>query len=803
VLEKLAYQSPELIWGLCARGIGLVFLVAFVSLTHQLLPIAGHAGITPVAELMRAMRRDFKLRRCLVYFPSLLWIDSGDRTLRALPWLGVVASCGVIIGGPYTPWSFACCYVLYLSLDRAVVLVYPWDSLLFEAGFWAMFLPSLHVLPDLTVSAAPLPALAWVYRLLVFRVMFGFGKQKFLGSTRSDSGFLKGFYIRQPLPSVLGWFAHKLPMPIHKLALFAMFVIEIPLSFAWLAPGTWSAVAALGTIGLMLAIWATGNFGYFNLLTIALCSVGFDATTASAFSLTRMFSLAQPPAQLCLHALIALHTIGAVCSLPWNSWCSFTWTLWPFWRRVRPRFLTWPIDCLRILQPLRWLHAYGVFPPRSAPAVRLAPVLEVSWDEQHWQELRHRYAPTNEQHAPSYCAPHHARVDQAIVYESVGFNETSALRGLSGRWDPYGYGKVSGAQRLVQSVLKGTADTELCFATTFDPARLPPMAARVRLHMLEPTSSAELARSGRWWTRTLIGPHFPIMRLGQPLWDEPVPPPELWHFEDLIWLRRSKLGPLLERARRGEDPHRLVLLEGDGLEQVDVDRLWNDFLPALPTRTHADWTSLRDSVEQIRKRYERAQLYRFERLIGRYSALLLARCEALFLEGGVRALLGWSKARLPAKSHYHLGLLTHHIIARGRVHYDATFSEPIHAARELEQMTMQSGATLSALFRYESMVHHSQKLRLLESQLAQDGRPKLGTRQARLMNWANGIAQRLWGCLEMIEFLRTQFLSERDVLDIPERWPRFALARDGEIRRLPLTAALSDRDAASAPPPIA
>ncbi|MFY0540228.1 hypothetical protein [Nannocystis pusilla] len=27
------------------------------------------------------------------------------------------------------------CWALYLSLDRAVVLVYPWDSLLLEAGF--------------------------------------------------------------------------------------------------------------------------------------------------------------------------------------------------------------------------------------------------------------------------------------------------------------------------------------------------------------------------------------------------------------------------------------------------------------------------------------------------------------------------------------------------------------------------------------------------------------------------------------------------------------------------------------------
>jgi len=764
-------------------------------------PIAGRDGIAPVAELMTAMQRDFRGWRRFVYFPSLLWLDRSDATLRSLPWLGIVASCGAIFGGPYTPWAFAVCYLLFLSLDRALVLVYPWDSLLFEAGFWAMFLPPLRMLPELTLVAAPLPALAWVYRLLVFRVMFGFGKQKFLGSTRRDAGFLKGFFVRQPLPTALGWFAHKLPMSIHQLALLVMFVIELPVSFGWLVPGVWSVIAALGTIGLMIAIWATGNFGHFNLLTIALCTVGFDAATPSAFSLAQMFSVAQPPARFALHALIVLHTAGALCSLPWNTWCSFTWTLWPFWRRVRPGVLTWPIAGLRLLQPLRWLHAYGVFPPRSAPAVRLAPVLEVSWDEQHWHELRHHYAPTTETSAPTYCAPHHARLDQAVVYESVGFNETSPLRGLSGRWDPYGYGKVSGAQRLVQRVLQGKAAVGLFFDGASELERLPPTAARVRLHMLEPTAWAELSLCGRWWTRTLIGPHFPVMRLGNPLWDEAPPPPELWHFEDLIWLRRSKLGPLLDRACRGEDPHQLVLLEADGLSQTDVDLLWHEFLPGLSASERHDWTALRASVERIRDGYDRAQLYRFERLIGRYSALLLARCEALFLEGGMRAVFGTGTARLPAKNHYHLGLLTHHVIAQGRCHYDMIFGDPTRAAGELAGMTIQSGATLSTLFRFETVVHHSQKLRLLESQLAQSGRPEHGLRQARLVRWAHAVAQRIFGCFEVIEFLRTQFQSERDVLDVPECWPRFVLGSNTEIRRLPLPAASQPPDPAGVAPP--
>ena len=44
--------------------------------------------------------------------------------------------------------------------------------------------------------------------------MFGFGKQKFLGSTNKDLAYLKGFLVSQPLPSPLGWYAQKLPVAL-------------------------------------------------------------------------------------------------------------------------------------------------------------------------------------------------------------------------------------------------------------------------------------------------------------------------------------------------------------------------------------------------------------------------------------------------------------------------------------------------------------------------------------------------------------------------------------------------------------
>src|SRR5262249_9743706 len=96
-----------------------------------------------------------------------------------------------------------------------------------------------------------------------------------------------------------------------------------------------------------------------------------------------------------------------------------------------------------------------------------------------------------------------------------------------------------------------------------------------RASMIAPWS----ARDGRYWKRTLIGPHFPPLRLEDGYWDATLPTPELFHPDDEVWLRRSRLGPLMTRAAAGENPHVLVVEAGDGIDASAADRFWNDFVP--------------------------------------------------------------------------------------------------------------------------------------------------------------------------------------------------------------------------------
>lgn len=782
LLDKLADAPPELVWGLVSRGVGLVYLVSFASLSFQVIPAAGKLGITPISDSLRAIERHFPGWKRFFYFPSLLWVSDGDAVLRSLPWLGMVASCGIIVGGPEAPFMFATAYVIYLSLDRPMILVYPWDCLLFEAGFWGMLLPATRLLPDVRSVAAPLPAIAWVYRLLVFRVTLGFGKHKFVGTTPRDAWFLKGFLVNQPLPTSPGWLAQKLPMWLLRGGLSVMFVVEVLLPGVVFLPGRWSAVGGIAIIALMIGIWITGNFGYFNLALMVITLSWFDTRTALAFKMSSLFSLQGP---LFIHLLVVIHTISAIYSFPFNTFCAHTWMLWPWWGRVRPRFLTWPVTVIRALHPFRWVHAYGVFPPHTPPSVKLVPVVEVSWDGDEWQALEHRFSPSVETSPPRFCAPHHARFDQAVVYEGIGLNEASMWRNIVGRWDPYGYGGVPAARTFVHRVLEGTVPGSGYYDRALERKRGPPLMARVRTHMLEPTSFADMRRTGRWWRRTLIGPHFPPMKRGEGFFQAPLPVPELWHLDDVVWLRRSHLGRLMKKASRGESLHDLVLVEADDIVAADVARFWSDFLPAVCARNRHDWAGIRETVDHIRSAYGAPELRRFERIAARYGALLAARLEPLLEGRAIPSPFGLGTSTPNVKTWHHLRLLASHIITEGRDTYDAVANNPLLGVAEAERMTMQSGNYLQVLFRYEAVLYQCQKLRLGVNFVEHEGRPEPTEKQRRAKQWVEALISRLWGSPEVVAFLTTQLKGPEDVLDVPESWPRFRMMESGEVKPVP------------------
>ena len=79
-------------------------------------------------------------------------------------------------------------------------------------------------------------------------------------------------YWTQPLPHSASWFFHQLPYLIQQFSALATLIIELPVPLLLLAPHPTPRLIGFGLISpLMFLIIATGNYGFFNWLTTALC----------------------------------------------------------------------------------------------------------------------------------------------------------------------------------------------------------------------------------------------------------------------------------------------------------------------------------------------------------------------------------------------------------------------------------------------------------------------------------------------------------------------------------------------------
>ena len=78
-------------------------------------------------------------------------------------------------------------------------------------------------------------------------------------------------YETQPLPTWIGWYAHQLPMTWQRASTLVMFGTELVIPWLILAPRRLRLIACGCLVAFQLLIAATGNYGFFNLLTLLLC----------------------------------------------------------------------------------------------------------------------------------------------------------------------------------------------------------------------------------------------------------------------------------------------------------------------------------------------------------------------------------------------------------------------------------------------------------------------------------------------------------------------------------------------------
>lgn len=257
------------------RGLGVLYLVAFLTAANQFRALIGEHGLLPVPDFLR--RVPFR------HAPSLFHLRYSDRLFAAVAWGGVALSAAVVAGvtdlvplwGALLVW--AALWLLYLSIVNVGQTWYAfgWESLLLEAGFLAVFLGNDETGPPVLIL--------WLMRWLLFRVEFGAGLIKMRGDACwRDLTCLYYHHETQPMPGPLSWFFHHLPRGVHRAETAANHFAQLVVPVALFTPQPVAGIAACVVIATQLWLVLSGNFAWLNWLTIVLAVAALDGSYVAA-----------------------------------------------------------------------------------------------------------------------------------------------------------------------------------------------------------------------------------------------------------------------------------------------------------------------------------------------------------------------------------------------------------------------------------------------------------------------------------------------------------------------------------------
>lgn len=506
---------------LVPRLVGAVGLVAVLSLMVQADGLIGSNGILPMERFFPAVSEAFQQTSPDTHpfwkLPSLFWWWCSGVALGVVLIVAALAALAMVLGFA-TPLAAAVFWLTYLSLSTAGQVFYgfQWDSLLLQTAFLVIFYAAWRWQDSLRTHPNPNAIARWMLWLTLLLLMFQSGVVKLQSygpndaNTWRDLTALDYHYWTQPIPNTLAWYLHQLPGWVSQSCVWLLIWLETWLLLLLIMPRRVRHIGALLQIGLQLAIIASGNYGYFNYLTIALCLTFFDdrfwplwirrkfeppvvhADTASPKVCEYTLEVEWNPATEAritrwLKAGVVVPVFGAFCAVSaFQMAYSFEEN-----RTGQPReSKAWEWfeenvafrDCYNALTPFRTFNSYGLF--RVMTTTRPEIRVYGSLDGIDWREYHFHYKPSALDRPPPQIPPGHMpRLDWQFWFAGLQFQG-----GRIPGWVPAFLDRLSAASPAVLSLLE----------TNPFPSGNPKYFS-LELYHYEFTSSEERAATGDWW----------------------------------------------------------------------------------------------------------------------------------------------------------------------------------------------------------------------------------------------------------------------------------------------------------------
>lgn len=475
------------------RALGVIYLIAFVSLSVQIIGLCGRQGIEPAAQWLTHVQSQIG-SDCYWRVPTWLWLNCSDTAVVGTCYAGVLLALLVICNILPAP-ALLLSWAAYLSLCSVChpFLNFQWDVLLLETGFLAIFLAPWQLRPRISCAPPPSMIVIWLLRWLLFRLMFMSGVVKLRADeVWRDLTALTYHYETQCLPPFTAWYVHHLPVWFHKLSAGGMFLIELVVPFAIFGPRLFRKAAFFLLVFLQVLIILTGNYTFFNYLTIVLCIPLVDdrflerllprrfrpAATTTPGSLRRLWP------RTVLRCLLAAAIIS-------------TSTLLELGRTFPSnRLVQAALPAISWIRPFRSINTYGLFANMTVHRPEI--LVEGSNDGRIWKTYEFKWKPGDLARRPRFVAPHQPRLDWQMWFAALG----------SYRSNPW-------FVHFVQRLLEGSpAVLDLLEYNPFPDK--PPTYIRAELYDYHFTTSDQRRQTGNWWTRQRQRSYLPRLSLRRP-----------------------------------------------------------------------------------------------------------------------------------------------------------------------------------------------------------------------------------------------------------------------------------------------
>ncbi len=469
-IEPTRFETTQWIF---LRLLAIVYAIAFLSLSGQITGLIGARGILPLRDFMDVVQKTLGAQRFFV-MPTVFWWSSSDQALTAVCWAGVAFSI-LLFFGRIQRLALVALFVLYLSLSVSGqdFLQFQWDSLLLETGFLAIFLGRAQIV-------------VWMFRWLVFRLMFMSGSVKLSSGdpTWHNLTALDYHYHTQPLPTVVAWYTDKLPEWFQKFSTLIVLVIETGAPFLIFTPRRLRMFGAWCIISLEILIALTGNYTFFNLLTVFLCVFLFDDQALRRWSGVTAYwgsrRTASPSSPRLNRAERAVAGLFA----------AFIFMLGM--THILSEFGAAP-DALRTLAraaaPFQIVNSYGLFAVMTTSRPEI--IVEGSNDGAAWSAYEFRYKPGDLNRAPRWVAPFQPRLDWQMWFAALSnYRQNLWFLGFAA--------KLLENSPEVLTLLERNPFPEA-----------PPRYVRATVYEYSFTTWSERHQTGAWWKRKLLGAYLP------------------------------------------------------------------------------------------------------------------------------------------------------------------------------------------------------------------------------------------------------------------------------------------------------